>query len=210
MPTPNHISSDEMSSEPNNALPLNIVLVGFMATGKTTIGRRLARKAGFKFVDCDHEIEKQQGMKISEIFSDHGEEHFRQLEAEYLKSLRDKQSLVISTGGGVVTHELAREILPTLGYVVWLHAKKREIHERVMRNTNRPLVRTPDPWKTIKTLLKQRKPHYKKVAHLKIKTHGLDINETVQGILDSACYHFATQRTATEKLCAESTPNDDR
>ncbi len=172
-----------------------------MATGKTTIGRRLARKAGFKFIDCDHEIEKQQGMKISEIFSDHGEDHFRQLEAEYLKSLRDKQNLVISTGGGVVTREAARKILPSLGYVVWLHGKKREIHERVMRNNNRPLVRTQDPWKTIKTLLKQRKPQYKKVAHLKIKTHGLDIEETVQGILDSACYHFASLRNEKPRIC---------
>lgn len=201
MPTPSRKTSDEMSSEPDASLPLNIVLVGFMATGKSTIGRRLARKAGFKFIDCDHEIEKQQGMKISEIFSDHGEDHFRHLEAEYLKSLGDKQSLVISTGGGVVTREAARKILPSLGYVVWLHAKKREIHERVMRNNKRPLVQTPDPWKTIKTLLKQRKPQYKKVAHLKVNTHGLDINETIQGILDSASYHFATQRTAAEKLC---------
>lgn len=209
MPTPSPESPDEIPPDPAVTTPQNIVLIGFMATGKTTIGRRLARKAGFKFIDCDHEIEKQQGMKISEIFTDHGEEHFRKLEADFLNSLRDKQCLVISTGGGVVTQEAARKILPTLGYVVWLHAKKREIHERVMRNTNRPLMQTPNPWKTIKTLLKHRKPLYKKVAHLKIKTHGLDIDETVQGIIDSACYHFASQRTATEKLCVESTPNDE-
>ena len=140
MPTPARNTPDQLSNEPDATLPLNIVLVGFMATGKTTIGRRLARKAGFKFIDCDQEIEKQQGMKIYEIFSDHGEDHFRQLEAEYLKSLGNKQNLVISTGGGVVTREAARKILPSLGYVVWLHAKKRKIHERVMRNNNRPLL----------------------------------------------------------------------
>lgn len=206
MPTPPRESPDENPAASADTTPQNIVLVGFMATGKTTIGKQIARKAGFKFIDCDHEIEKQQGMKISEIFTDHGEEHFRKLEAEFLKSLRDKQCLVISTGGGVVTREAAREILPTLGYVVWLHAKKREIHERVMRNTNRPLMRTPNPWKTIKTLLKQRKPQYKKVAHLKVKTHGLDINETVQGIIDSACYHFASQRKDNPRICNKTEP----
>ena len=203
MPTPEGESDDHQPATAPAVAPLNIVLIGFMATGKTTIGRQLARRAGFKFVDCDLEIEKQQRMKISEIFEKHGEAYFRELEKNYLLSLKGKQKLVISTGGGVVTHDATREVLPSLGYVVWLHAKKRAIHDRVMRNDNRPLIRTANPWKTIKTLFRARKPLYKSVANIKVKTHDLDISETVQGILDSACYHFASHRQDAPTICTK-------
>ncbi|QQL45063.1 shikimate kinase [Sulfuriroseicoccus oceanibius] len=184
--------------------PLNIVLVGFMATGKTTIGRILSKKLGFQFVDCDHEIEKQQGMKITEIFKTQGEEAFRQMETDFLQSLASQSKLIISTGGGVVGRQPNREILPTLGYVVWLHTKKQVIFDRVMSNSNRPLVQTEDPMGTIKALLKVRKPLYKEVADIQIKTHKLTFDETAEGIIDTACYFFSKQQAECNPICEVS------
>lgn len=200
-PTAETVASGDARPAPR---PLNIVLVGFMATGKTTIGRMLARKLGFEFVDCDAEIEKAEGMKITEIFKQHGEDRFREIETAYLRSLGERSKLVISTGGGAVTRPANREVLPQLGYVVWLHTKKRIIFDRVMSNSNRPLVQTADPMGTIKSLLKVRKPLYKEVADIRVKTHSLTMEETAEGVIDTACYFFSKQKAECNPICEVS------
>ena len=168
----------------------NIVLVGFMATGKTTLGRMVARRAGFRFVDMDKMIEDAAGMSIPKIFEQEGEDGFRARESAVLRELAGHDRHVIATGGGVVTREENHALLRDLGFVVWLHTRKKIIFDRVMRNPHRPLLRTADPYETIKTMVEQRKPLYKAVADLKVKTCDLSQSEATGGILDSACWFF--------------------
>lgn len=168
----------------------NIVLVGFMATGKTTLGKLAARKAGFRFIDTDREIEKRAGKPIPRIFAEDGEPAFRAIETGVLRALASHERCVISTGGGIVTRAENHPLLQELGFVVWLHTKKTIIFERVRRNPHRPLLQTADPFATICALVEERKPFYKAVADLKVKTTHLSQAEAVTGILESAFWFF--------------------
>ncbi|MBB5353194.1 shikimate kinase [Haloferula luteola] len=170
----------------------NIVLIGFMGCGKTTIGRILARMLGCPFVDLDQLIEEKAGTTISSIFAERGEPYFRLVEAAILHELAAPgPQRVISTGGGIITRRRSRRLLKQLGYVVWLQAPVEIILDRTRRNRDRPLLETEDPKSRIQALLDHRQPHYREVADLEIDTSGLDPEETACGILESARYHFA-------------------
>ena len=169
----------------------NIVLVGFMATGKSTLGKMLARRCDFSFIDCDREIVRAAGKPIPQIFAQDGEAAFRAHETEVLRQLAATERAVIATGGGVVTRPENHPLLRDLGFVVWLHTKKSVIFERVQRNPHRPLLKTADPYATISALVEERKPLYRAVADLKIKTTTLTPREAVGGILESASWFFA-------------------
>lgn len=169
----------------------NIVLVGFMATGKTTLGKLLARRCGFRFIDCDREICRLAGKSIPQIFAQDGEDRFRALETEVLRGLAGVERAVVATGGGVVLRAENHRLLQEMGFVVWLHTRKQIILDRVRRNPHRPLLKTPDPLATIRALVKERKPLYRSVADLKVKTSDLTTREAVGGILDSASWFFA-------------------
>ena len=188
--------STPFTPDPGRPAPTgrNIVLVGFMGTGKTTLGKIAAKKAGFQFLDMDKEIERRAGKSIPRIFAEEGEEGFRALETRVLAELRGSDSHVIATGGGVVTRPENHPLLRDLGCVVWLHTKKRIIFERVSRNSNRPLLQTADPLGTISELVEQRKPLYKQVADVKVKTTYLRPNEAVTGSLESASWFFSLYR----------------
>ena len=171
--------------------PLNVVLVGFMGCGKTTLGARLADMLGLKFVDMDDCIIRKAGCPIPEIFAQHGEEGFRRLEAAVLDELSVTSRQVIATGGGVVT---VPENLPKLraaGFVVWLNPPERAIWNRVSRNRNRPLLHTEDPRQTVHDLLEKRRPLYAAVADLEADTKGLTPDEAAYGIAESVRLHFA-------------------
>lgn len=176
-------------------IPHNIVLVGFMGCGKSTIGRRLSQMLGYVFVDIDECIESKAGMPITKIFETRGEELFRQLEAAVIQELcmSDKSS-IISTGGGVVTRKRNRRQLKELGYVVWLKVSPETVYERTKRNRDRPLLQTDDPMGKISELLSAREPHYREVADLELDTTDLDVEEIACGILESARYHFTGQQ----------------
>lgn len=186
----------------------NIVLVGFMATGKTTLGRLVARKAGFTFVDMDKKIEESSGMAIPKIFELEGEDGFRARESAVLRELAGSDRHVIATGGGVVTREENHPLLRDLGFVVWLHTKKRIIFDRVRRNPHRPLLRTADPYATITAMVESRKPLYKAVADLKVKTCDLSQSEAVGGILDSACWFFREHFPGDQECGSAPSPAD--
>jgi len=173
--------------------PRNIVLIGFMATGKSTIGRLLAERTRFTFVDVDSMVEEDAGMDIPKIFAKEGEAGFRRRETAALRHLTQSRGCIIATGGGIVTQEVNRTLLKQLGFVVCLHTKKKIILQRVRYNQNRPLMRTKNPEEQINTLLAARKPLYKEVADIKINTTQLSPNEITQGILDCAGYFFAQQ-----------------
>lgn len=160
----------------------NVVLVGFMGSGKSSVGRLVARSLKGRFVDTDREVIDRDGREIAEIFAEEGEGYFRQRETEALRSLLGKSGLVVATGGGIVTAPGNAAALKELGYVVWLTASEEMIWERVSRNQKRPLLRTENPRETVHELLEKRNPLYEAVADLKIDTTEMTHAEVAERI----------------------------
>lgn len=175
------------------ATPKNIVLIGFMGCGKSTVGRELHQRLGYRLMDIDHIIEETIGKKITEIFREMGEQAFRELETMQLAEISKQTSVrhIISTGGGIVIRPENRTLLRKLGYVVWLRAPEDVIFERTSRNRDRPLLNSPDAREKISSLLAEREPWYRETAHLRVDTAGLESHEVATGILESARYFFA-------------------
>lgn len=179
------------------AAPLeNIVLIGFMGTGKSSIGRLLAAKLGFQLLDTDHLIVQRAGMEIPEIFASHGEAHFRDLETAALESLRARSRCIIATGGGVVVRDANRALLRELGFVVALSANEEVIFERVSRNSRRPLLQTEDPRATVQRLLAERRPLYAEAAQLTVDTSHLTHAQIAGEIIEKAAAVFSWQDAA--------------
>lgn len=173
--------------------PKNIVLIGFMGSGKSTVGRELHHRLGYPLVDMDQVIEMRTRKSIRTIFEKMGEEAFREMETTLLKELIDPTvpRRIISTGGGVIGRERNRIMLRQLGYVVWLNAPLKVLLDRTAKNLDRPLLHVDDPASKIEALMTVRKPLYAETAHLKIDTAELDSDEIATGILESARYFFA-------------------
>ncbi len=138
----------------------NIILTGFMGVGKTSVGTRLANDLGYAFVDTDTIIEADQKMTINAIFSKRGEPYFREVEARIIHDVMERESQVVSTGGGAVIREKNREAFKQSGFVVCLTARPEVILNRIKRETHRPLLQTPDPLSRIKELLENRARFY--------------------------------------------------
>jgi shikimate kinase len=149
----------------------NIVLTGFMGTGKTAVGRELSRRLSMQLVDIDAEIEEDQKLSISDIFRKFGEKYFRDVETRVIKRFAAEKNLIISTGGGAVLREENMEALRENGIVFCLDAHPETILERTNRSEDRPLLRTEDPMAKIKELLNFRRPFYEKAGTL-IDTEG--------------------------------------
>ncbi len=150
--------------------PVNLVLIGPMGSGKSSVAREIARTTGRRWVDTDKLVVDQAGRSIAEIFTSEGEEHFRDQEAAALRSLAPGTGLVVATGGGIVTRPDNVVLLQRLGIVVWLTAREEVLFERVSRNRRRPLLHTADPRATLRDLLARRQPLYEACAHLSIDT----------------------------------------
>jgi shikimate kinase/nucleoside-diphosphate-sugar epimerase len=173
----------------------NILLIGLMGSGKTTVGRIVAQMIGFQIVDTDHLIVDTARKSIPEIFATEGEAAFRQRESAALRSLLGKRGCVIATGGGIVTQPRNLPILRHLGYTVWLDADPERLARRTASNTNRPLLSgEEDPKTKLERLLNERKPLYKALADLRIKTAELTPQETAYGVMESARVFFAKLR----------------
>ena len=156
----------------------NIVLVGFMGTGKTSIGRRLAIQLRMRYVDTDDIIELDSGRCISDIFSADGEETFRELESEAVRKVSKLDNYVISTGGGVVLKEANMMELRRNGIIFCLTATPEEIYRRVEHQTHRPLLQTPDPLTKIKSMMEDRHPYYVKADYM-VETTGRSFGEVM-------------------------------
>ena len=158
----------------------NIVLVGPMGSGKTTIGRRLAHKLNQEFFDTDHEIINKTGVTIDHIFDIEGEKGFRERESKILENLCQMSNIILATGGGIVILPKNRKILRNAGLVVYLSSSVDQLLRRTAKSTARPLLENSnDRRKTITELLAARDVYYRKVASIVVDTKGKKLHEVV-------------------------------
>ncbi|NLI89556.1 MAG: shikimate kinase [Epulopiscium sp.] len=160
----------------------NITLIGFMGSGKTTVGKLLASILAYNFIDTDDLIESKEGISISEIFKTRGEEHFRQLESSTLNHVITLKNSVISTGGGIVTIDRNMEILKDAN-VIYLEATARQIYNNIKHDRSRPLLEGDDMYSKINEILDTRRSLYEGAADHIIQVDGKTPEEIASLIL---------------------------
>lgn len=160
----------------------NIFLVGLMGAGKTSVGRRLARRLGKIFYDCDEEIERATGVKIPVIFEIEGEAGFRAREAKMLAELVAHGDIVLATGGGAVLSAANRNLLAEHGIVVYLRAVAADLWQRTRHDKNRPLLKTDQPLAKLERLFAERDPLYRSVADIVVDTGSQSLGSLVHRV----------------------------
>lgn len=160
-----------------------IALVGLPGSGKSTVGRQLARRLQVPFFDSDHVIEERQGYSIKEAFLRYGEDRFRDLEEVVLDELSQNPQAIISTGGGAILKAATRQRLRERGHVVYLNSTPEELYRRLRHDTNRPLLQVADPLSRLRDLYAVRDPLYREVAHFVIETGRPSVASLVNMIL---------------------------
>jgi shikimate kinase len=166
----------------------NIALVGFMGTGKSSVGQLVAGQLHFTFLDTDHVIESRAGKNISDIFAQDGEPVFRALEKKIVDELVTRKKTVISTGGGLPANPDNFASLKTHSMIVCLWASPEKIWERVRSQTHRPLLNEPDPLAKIRRLLAEREPYYRQ-ADVLLNTEMRALKDVAQQVIHH--YHEA-------------------
>lgn len=161
----------------------NLILIGPMGAGKSTVGRRLAQALGVPFFDSDREIEQRTGANIPLIFELEGESGFRTREHNMIEELTAKEHFVLATGGGAVLDPENRRRMAAQGQVVYLHATVDQQLARTSRDQNRPLLQTDDPRARLESLLAVRDPLYREIADLVVETDRRSVQSVVQEIL---------------------------
>ncbi|MBY0409149.1 MAG: shikimate kinase [Burkholderiaceae bacterium] len=165
-------------------MQIRCALVGMPGSGKSTVGRHLAHRAGVPFIDMDHRIEQTLGTTIRQFFDAEGEERFRDLESEVLADIAQQSGpMVLSTGGGAVLRPANRAVLHALGNVVYLHAVPEEIYKRVKHDTTRPLLQGGNPMTKLRDLYAQRNPLYRETAHYVIETGRPSVHMLVNMVM---------------------------
>jgi shikimate kinase len=164
----------------------NLVLIGFMGCGKSSVGRRLSGLTGHRFIDTDELIVQNAGRSIADIFTHDGEEYFRDAEQRSLENLVGVCGIILSTGGGLVLRPTNRQILKKIGIVAWLDATPDVLFERAIRSGKRPLLQTGDPRKTFDELLDVRRELYNLTADFRIDSTQLSHEDAAQLLLDEA------------------------
>lgn len=142
----------------------NLYLVGFMGTGKSTVGRQVAKQLDYRFLDSDHEIERLQGKPVSRIFAEDGEPRFRELERKFIEEGHPASRCVIACGGGLVVPPGMLELLRSRGIVICMHAPIETILQRTMHTTHRPLLQVDDREKRLRELFAQREQIYRRTG----------------------------------------------
>ncbi|MCS7241447.1 MAG: shikimate kinase [Candidatus Caldatribacterium sp.] len=163
----------------------NIALLGFMGCGKTTVGRKVAERLGWRFFDTDALIEERMALSIPQIFSCFGEEYFRTLETEVLRELAKERHIVLATGGGLPIQEENREILRRSFFVVFLRVSFPVLLKRIQCSTNRPLLKKHKTPEALETLYRLRIPYYEQ-AHVIIDADFLTVEEVAEEIIRCA------------------------
>lgn len=173
---------------------LNLVLVGFMGSGKTSVGKQLSNMLNMNLVDTDEIVESQSGMSISEIFAKFGESHFRDLEQKAVEVASNLENCVISTGGGVVLRKKNMEFLKKNGVVFGLSATPEEIYNRISSELHRPLLKTENPLEKVKQLLELRAPYYDQADYMTSTS-----NKSVHEISEEISQIFLEVKRANER-----------
>ena len=163
--------------------PGAIALVGMPGCGKSTVGRHLARQLGWRFVDSDHEIERQIGGSIRTFFEQQGEAAFRDLEQQTLADLTQQPATVLATGGGAALRQANRHALKAGGKVVYLRSSPEELFRRLRHDTQRPLLQVKDPLKRLRDLFHERDPLYRDACDYVIETGRPSVPNLVNMIL---------------------------
>jgi len=165
----------------------SVVLIGLMGAGKTAIGRRLATRLKLEFIDADTEIERAAGKSVSDIFTDHGEDHFRDGERKVIARLLGSGPQVLATGGGAYMNEETRNTIEQYGISVWLKGDLKVLMERVVRRDHRPLLKTGDPEAVMKRLMDERYPVYAS-ADITVQSrdvpHEVIVTEIMNALVD--------------------------
>lgn len=156
----------------------NIVLIGLMGAGKSTVGKALANSLNWKFIDIDEEIVKQENMSINDIFAQKSESYFRELETQVIKKFSTYKNAVISLGGGAFEREENRKILLNSSTIFYLYANVDTLYNRIKTDSSRPLLNCENPKAKLQELLEKREPNYKK-AH-----YTIDTTKSIEEILN--------------------------
>ena len=173
-------------SNPNQ----NIFLIGPMGSGKTTIGKHLARLLELEFYDCDHELEKQTGASVNLIFDVEGEQGFRIREGRLLEQLTSRNGILLSTGGGVVTNEENRALLRTRGFVVYLKTGIESQLKRLSHDKSRPLLQAKDRVQRLRDLARIRNPLYESTADLVYSARDQSVSATAKELYAAILEHL--------------------
>lgn len=160
----------------------NLILIGFMGSGKSTVGKILAEKLEMKFLDTDLEIEKEQGKSVQDIFSEKGEKYFRELEKEMSKKLSIENNTIISTGGGIILNKENIEYLKKDGVVFFLDVAKKTLYRRLVSSKGRPLLEGDELWNKINNVLGERIEKYRNSADFIIRVGNEVPYETMEDI----------------------------
>lgn len=177
-------SFDQSASDIGLHIDKSLVLIGLMGVGKTTVGRRLAKKLDLPFVDADEEIEKAAGLTIAEIFDRFSEDYFRDGERRVIARLIDDEPQVIATGGGAFMNEETRQLIAKNATAIWLDADIDILVERVSRRNTRPLLNQGDPEQILRRLAAERNPIYAQ-AHVHVTGNDSPHDHTVDKIIEA-------------------------
>jgi shikimate kinase len=181
--------------------PRNLVLIGFMGAGKSTLGRRCACELGYRFFDTDRMVAQRAGKSIPDIFAQDGEAAFRELEAAAVRDLARMNGLVIATGGGVPMNALNIARLRRSGVLVLIWLDSEELVSRTEHRTDRPLLaNAEDPRTRISQLLEEREPAYRAAAHVVVETSGLTTEDATQAILSKFRQWLDSQEAPAAEL----------
>ncbi|MFP4353076.1 MAG: shikimate kinase [Puniceicoccaceae bacterium] len=184
-----------MPAEPTAGDPdrRNLYLTGFMGTGKSSIGREVARALRYRFIDSDRWIEKKAGMKIRRIFAEQGEDWFRGQERLFIREGHPPDGCVVACGGGLIVPEGMKEEVEKRGVLIALFASPETVLARTSRNKNRPLLRVPDPEARIRELMAARDPVYRRID-LAVSTDGRSFAEVRDAVLRIYRSHLRAKR----------------
>jgi shikimate kinase len=168
----------------------NLFLIGPMGSGKTTVGRQLAKALKFQFVDSDQEIQKRTGVDIPTIFEYEGESGFRQRECQVIADLVTRKNIVLATGGGAILNPVNRQCLADHGLVIYLHCSPEQQHVRTARDHNRPLLaQASNPIQRLRDLMHEREPLYRQLAQLTVTTE----RRQTRAIVKEICLYLQQQ-----------------
>jgi shikimate kinase len=161
----------------------NLILIGMMGSGKTTMGRALAKHLNKTFIDSDEEIQLRTGVTIPHIFDVEGEVGFRVREAQVIADLMQRDNMLLATGGGAILTEQTQSLLPQNGVVIYLRTQVHDLWQRTRNDKNRPLLQTGNPYLKLTQLFEQRDPIYRQVADLIIPSGKQSVHSMMLSLI---------------------------